>query len=373
MRARWLEHTLAALPMLAAAVCATAVSAVAAPAAAATEYLLAVTRPNTLHVVDVAARKVARSITIPGDGIPGGFALADDGKVAYVLTNRFESIAGIDLDTGKQVFRADMSTSDVRVKSMFGLTVSRDGKQLYVHQIPTRMKRTEYESLDTRIAVYNTADGLTAKPVKTFPAPRRISVMAPGAGPDRVVALGWDLYVFDAARGVIDKTFPLRHWQRENFGEPDILNMWYQYEQAGVLSTPYYAPKTNVDPASPEAFKVGVMTFDLRREEMALADLANAETAIFSSVVNPVRRNEVFTVMNQLFRADLDAKKFTQRLDLPQTYYAINISSDGRELYLGGALDSIAVYDAASFQKLADIPLPGGADQSVGSIRMVRR
>lgn len=370
MRARWFQHTLAA------AVCATVLTAALtafAPVAAAADYLLAVTRPNTLHVVDVAARKVARSIPIPGDGIPGGFALADDGKVAYVLTNRFESVSGIDLETGKQVFRADMSSSDIRVKSMFGLTVSRDGKQLYVHQIPTRLKRTEYESLDTRIAVYNTADGIGAKPVKTFPAPRRISVMAPGAGPDRVVALGWDLYVFDASRGVIDKTFPLRHWQRKDFGEPDILNMWYQYEQAGVLSTPYYAPKTDVDPASPEAFKVGVMTFDLKREEMALTDLANAETAIFSSVVNPVKRSEVFTVMNQLFRADLDKKTFTQRLDLPQTYYAINISSDGRELYLGGALDSIAVYDAATFSKLADIPLPGGADQSVGSIRMVRR
>ena len=370
MRARWFQHTLAA------AVCATVLTAALtafAQVAAAADYLLAVTRPNTLHVVDVAARKVARSIPIPGDGIPGGFALADDGKVAYVLTNRFESVSGIDLETGKQVFRADMSSSDIRVKSMFGLTVSRDGKQLYVHQIPTRLKRTEYESLDTRIAVYNTADGIGAKPVKTFPAPRRISVMAPGAEPDRVVALGWDLYVFDASRGVIDKTFPLRHWQRKDFGEPDILNMWYQYEQAGVLSTPYYAPKTDVDPSSPEAFKVGVMTFDLKREEMVLTDLANAETAIFSSVVNPVKRSEVFTVMNQLFRADLDKKTFTQRLDLPQTYYAINISSDGRELYLGGALDSIAVYDAATFSKLADIPLPGGADQSVGSIRMVRR
>jgi quinohemoprotein amine dehydrogenase beta subunit len=363
MPARWIKHALASLLLV----------ALFAPAAAATEYLLAVTRPNTLHVVDVAARKVARSFAVPGDGIPSGIALADDGKVAYVLTNRFESVSGIDLETGKQVFRADMSDGDTRVKSMFGLTVSRDGKQLYVHQIPTRLKRAEYESLDTRIAVYNTADGVGAKPVKTFPAPRRISVLAPGAGPERIVALGWDLYVFDVRRGVIDKTFPLRHWQRPSLGEPDILNMWYQYEQAGMLSTPYYVPKTDVPPTSPEAFKVGLMTFDLAREEMTLAEVDNAETAIFSSVVNPVRRNEVFTVMNQIFRVDLDTRKFTQRHDLERTYYAINISADGRELYLGGALNAIAVYDAASLKKLADIPLPGGADQSVGSIRMMRR
>lgn len=369
MSKRWLKLSLAALPLAAACLAA----GLAKTAAAATDYLLAVTRPNTLHVVDVAARKVARSFPIPGDGVPSGIALAEDAKVAYILTNRFESVVGIDLDSGKQVFRADMSGGDLRVKSLMGMSVSRDGKKLYVHQIPTRLKRTEFESLDTRIAVYNTADGIGAQPVKTFPAPRRISLLAPGASNERVVGLGWDVYVFDAERGVIDKTFPLRHWQRPGLGEPDILDMWNQYEQAGVLSTPYYVAKTDVAPTSPEAFKVGIMNFDLAREQMELAEVDNAETAIFSAVVNPVKRTEVFTVMNQLFRVDMVAKKFTQRLNLDQTYYAINISSDGRELYLGGALDSIAVYEAATLKKLAEIMLPGGADQSVGSIRMVRR
>lgn len=345
----------------------------ASTAAAAADYLLTVTRPNTLHVVDVAARKVARSIGIPGDGIPTGIVLPEDGKTAYVLTNRFESIVGIDLDSGRQVFRADMSEGDLRIKSMFGLAVSRDGRRLYVHQIPTRLKLSEYESLDTRIAVYDTADGIGARPVKTFPAPRRISVLAPGAGPERVVALGWDLYVFDAARGVIDKTFPLRNWQRPGIGEPDILNMWYQYEQTGILSTPYFAPNTEARPDAPDAVKVGIMTFDLAREEMAVAEVGNAESAIFSSVVNPVRRDEVFTVMNQIFRIDLAEKKLTQRLDLDQTYYAINISSDGKELYVGGALDKISVYDTATLAKIGEIQMPGGADQSLASMRMVRR
>lgn len=342
-------------------------------AAVAADYLLTVTRPNQLHVVDVAARKVTRTIDLPGDGIPSGISVADDGKIAYVLTNRFESVVGVDLDTGAQVFRADMSEGDLRVKSFMGVTVSHDGSRLYTYQIPTRIKRNEFESLDTRIAVYDTAAGLSAKPIKTFPAPRRISLLAPGATRDRVVALGWDLYVFDAAAGKLDKTFALRHWQRPGLGEPDILDMWHQYEQARVLATPYYAANTAADPSSPEAFKVGLMTFDLGREEMQLKEVANAETAIFSSVVNPANHNEVFSVMNQLYRADMASGRFTQLLPLEQTYYAVNISSDGKELYLGGALDKIAVVDSASFARLAEIQLPGGADQSTASIRMVRR
>lgn len=342
-------------------------------AAAAADYLLTVTRPNTLHLIDVAARKVVRSYPIPGDGVPATISLADDGKVAYVLTNRFESLVGIDLDSGRQVFRADMSSPGMRVKALLGMTVSRDGRKLYVHQIPTRIGRAEFESLDTRIAVYDTSHGLAAKPLKTFPAPRRISLLAPGASSERVIGLGWDLYVFDAEAGKIDRTYPLRHWQRAGFGEPDVLDMWSQYEQARVLSTPYYVARTDVDPKLPEAFKVGIMNFDLDNEKMDFVEVDNAETAIFSSVVNPVKRSEVFTVMNQVYRADLEARKFTQRINLDKTHYAINISSDGKEVYLGGALDTITVYATADLTKLAEIQLPGGADQSVASIRMLRR
>jgi quinohemoprotein amine dehydrogenase beta subunit len=337
------------------------------------DYLLTVSRPNSLHMIDLAARKLVRTYPLPGDGVPGAITVPADGKVAYVLTNHNESVVGIDLDSGKQVFRADMSTPGERVKSMFGTAVSLDGRKLYVYQIPTRMKKNEYESLPTRIAVYNTADGINAQPVKTFPAPRRISLLAPTGNSDRVVGLGADIYVIDAKAGKVDRTHPLRHWQRKGMGEPDILSMWHQYEQSRVLSSPYYVAKTDADPASPEAFKVGILNFDLDTEKLSYAELANAETAIFSSVVNPVKRTEVFTVMNQIFRADMTKKEFVQRLDLDQTYYAINISSDGKELYLGGALDKVAVYDTATLTKRGEITMPGGADQSVASMRIIHR
>jgi len=339
----------------------------------AADYLLTGSRPNSLHMIDLAARKLVRSYPIPGPGVPGAISVAKDAKVAYVMTNHSESVVGIDLDSGRQVFRADMSTPEERVKSMFGMTVSLDGTKLYVYQIPTRMKRNEYVSLDTRIAVYNTADGVGAKPVKTFPAPRRIALLAPTANPDRVVGMGWDFYVFDAKAGKVDQTHALRNWQRKGIGEPDVLSMWHQYEQARVLSSPYYVANTDADPSSPEGFKVGILNFDLDTEKVSYAELANADTAIFSSVVNPVKRNEVFTVMNQIFRADMAQKKFVQRAELGHTYYAINISSDGKELYLGGALDKVAVYDTATLTKQGEIGMPEGADQSISSMRMIQR
>jgi len=344
-----------------------------ASTALAGDYLLTGSRPNNLHMIDLAARKVVRTYSLPGDGVPGPISVPANGKIAYVLTNHLESVVGIDLDSGQQVFRADMSTPEERVKSMMGMTVSLDGSKLYVYQIPTRMKRNEYESLDTRIAVYNTADGIGAKPVETFPAPRRISVLAPTADRDRVVGMGWDLYVFDAKAGKVDKTYPLRHWQREGMGEADVFSMWNQYEQARVLSTPYYVAKTDADPTSPEAFKVGILNFDLATEKLSYQELANAEDVIFSSVVNPANRTEVFGVMNQIFRANMADKKLVKRADLDHTYYTINISSDGKEIYLGGASNTVAIYDTKTLTKQAEITIPGSADQSISSTVIVQR
>lgn len=340
--------------------------------ASAKDFLVVASRPNELHVIDLAARKVVHSYRIPGQGIASTITLAQGGKVAYVLTDRNESISGIDLDTGKQVFRADMSYANVRVKSMLAMAVSLDGKHLYVYQIPTRLKRDEYEAMDTRIAVYDTADGIGAQPRRLFPAPRRISLLAPTAG-GKLVALGWDVYEFNTATGAIDRTLPLRNWKRKGLGEPDILDFWPQYEQAHMLSTPYYVPRTDVDPKSPEAVKLGILTFDLDTDSMAVTEVGNADAGLFSSVVNPVNKSQVFAVMNYLYKIDLAAGKVVQRARLHRTYYAINISSDGKEIYLGGASSFVSVYDAETLQKKAEIPIPGGSDQGASSLRVVRR
>lgn len=343
---------------------------VAAPAA---DYLLVASRPNQLHLIDAAARRVVKTIDIPGDGLPATLSVARDGKVAYVLTNRGESVSGIDLESGKEVFRANFSHGNLRVKDMFGMTVSEDGQYLYAHLLPVRLLQDRYEALDTQFAVYRTADGVGAKPLRTIPAPRRISMLLPGTSNDHFVAMGWDFYVIDAQNGAVRKTLPLRNWQRPGVGEPDILAFWPQFEQARMMSTPYGAPMTGVDPKSPEAFKSGILTFDLDSQTVATYEFENASRALFSSVVSPINRNHVFAVFNQLLRIDLAEKRVVHTGAVKQSFYAINISSDGREVYLGGALDTIAVHDTTTLQQIGEISIPGGADQGTTSLRMIRR
>ncbi|MEA2626727.1 MAG: hypothetical protein QOD06_2772 [Candidatus Binatota bacterium] len=348
--------------------------ALVAEEARAKDFLLTAVKPDKLVIVDAAARKVARTFTIPGGGpAPATIVPSPDGKVAYVLANRQESVSGIDLESGKQVFRADFSSPGMRVKGMYAVEPSPDGKELFVFQSPVKLGLDEYVVEDTRIAVYDTSAGIGAKPVRTIPAPRRTAVLAFSRDGAKLYAISWDVQILDPKTGEVLGTHGVRHWDRSGYGEPDVLALWPQWEQAGIFSTPYVAPKSNVPSTDPGAFRTGLMTIDLATGDFAMDDFENTGTVIFSSVVNPVRKDEVYMVYSTLTKLDRAKHEIVKRIEVDHTYYAVNVSTDGEEIYLGGTMNDIAVYSTKTLEKLATIEMPGGADQGMASLRIVRR
>lgn len=357
---------------LAVALC--GVGLLAAVPASAKEYLVTGVKPNGLVVIDPAARKVDKIHRIPGAGVaPGTIVPSPDGKIAYVVTNHLESVSGIDLESGKEVFRADFSSGAQRVKAMFAMDVSPDGKELFVFQSPVRLLPGEYKVEDTRIAVFRTADGVGAKAVRTLPAPRRLAILAFSKDGGTLWALGWDLYALDPKTGAIRDTHKLLNWTRDNFGPPDILDVWPQFEQAGVFSTPYFTSRADLPPTDPSAFKTGVLTLDLASGAVATKEFEDTSAVIFSSVVNPAKRDEAFSVYTQLSKIDATGGALVKRVDLPHTYYSINIAGDGNEVYVGGTACDIGVYNPDSLDRIGQIEIPGCPDQGVASLRMVKR
>jgi quinohemoprotein amine dehydrogenase beta subunit len=341
---------------------------------AAKEYLLTGAKPDQLFLIDPAARTVERAYTIP-DAAPGPLtiAAAPDGKVAYAIVNRWESVSGIDLDTGKEVFRADFSIGDMRVKAMFGMEISPDGKELYVFLSPVRIHPGEFEVQDTYIAVYDTAGGINAAPVRTFKAPRRTAVLAFAKDGSKLYAVSWDIYALDPATGEIVDTLKVRNWGRENYSEPDVLDVWPQFEQAGVFSTPYYAVRTDRAADDPSAYRTGLLTLDLETGDFEIEDFEDTANVIFSSVVNPVRRNEVYMVYTTLAKVDRTTHQLIQRIDLDHTYYSVNVSGDGTEIYVAGTMDDIAVYRTDTLERVGTIRIPSGNDMALASIRVINR
>jgi len=325
-------------------------------------------------MVDAAARKVERvyDLPVPTSGM-AQLVPSPDGKTAYVLTNNLESIIGLDLDTGKMVFRTDFSTNEVRTKSVVTMDISPDGKELFVHQMSVRLGLGEYEVLPTRIAVYNTADGLAAKPARTFPAPRRINMLAMSTDGQTLYAMGWDFYMLDPKTGKMKGEHKIQGWDRANSSPPDILDFWPQYEQTGVLSTPYFYARTDKDPSKDaDAFKTGMLTLDLKTGEYVMDDFENTSVVIFSSVIAP-NRKEAYTVYTQLSKVDLVKDELVKRVELPHTYYVVNISADGKELYLGGTMCDIGVHSTETLDRLATIELTGCRDMGSNGMRIIQR
>ena len=350
------------------------ITGIGAGEADAKDYLLTGVKPDKLVLVDPAARKVERVYDIPEAG-PGPVTIAPspDGKVAYVLANRWESISGIDLESGEEVFRADLSGGDERVKAIFGMDVSPDGSRLAVFESPVHLGLGEYEVKPTRISFYDTSAGKGAKRLRSIPAPRQITILMYSKDGTKLYGMGRALYVIDPANGNVITEHKTQAWERENFYPPDVLDVWSQWEQADIFSTPYYTARSDMDLADPAAYWTGVLTLDLESGEFKIKEVENTDIFYFSSVVSPTNPNLVYGVYNNLAKLDVGQGKSLGRADLDHSYYDINISSDGKEVYIGGTMSDIAVYDADTLEKLGQIDMPGGNNMGISTLRVIQR
>ncbi|MDJ0896405.1 MAG: quinohemoprotein amine dehydrogenase subunit beta [Alphaproteobacteria bacterium] len=338
------------------------------------DFLLTGVKPDKLVVVDPAARKVHKTHTIP-NAAPGPVTItpSPDGKIAYVIVNRWESVSGIDLDSGEEVFRADLSSETERSKIMFGMDISPDGKTLAVYESPVKLHLGEYEVLPTRISFFDTSAGKGAKRVRSIPAPRQITILMYAEDGSKLYGMGRALYVIDPATGDVIKEHKTQAWERSEFYPPDILDVWSQWEQTGVFSTPYYTARTDVSLDDPAAYWTGLLTLDLKTGDFKLKEVENTDIFYFSTVVSPTNRDLVYGVYNNLSKLDAAQGKSLGRVELDHSYYAVNISSDGKEIYLGGTMSDIPVYDAETLKKLGQIEMPDGANQALAALRVIQR
>ncbi|MNJ26103.1 hypothetical protein D3C77_205690 [compost metagenome] len=337
------------------------------------DYLVTALRPNILVVVDAQERKVVKTHKIPNTALGNsvaGLVVSRDGKIAYAVHNRWESISGIDLESGEEVFRANLSTPGIRSKAHFAIDLSPDGKELAVHVSPTQLKLGEYEVLPPYIAIFDTRSGVDAKPVRKLDAPRRTSTLAYSPDGKRLYNFSWDVLVLDPQSGKQIGLHPWRNWKRKGFAEPDTLAVSPQFEQANEFATPYFIEHT--DKNGKRSTRAGIWALDLEKDKVRFSEFEDAKVMFFSSATNPVRRNEVYTVYTQLTKTDIDKGKLIKRIDLDHTFYTVNVSSDGKELYIGGTVNEIVVYDSETLE-FKDRILLGESDQVLSSMRLVRR
>ncbi len=348
-----------------------AACAAAAGPATARDYLLAPVRPDKLVVVDAEAMEIDKVITLDADAGPQPFVpvVDDAGHYAYININKTESIAKIDLLTGETVARADFSSHEERVKTLFGMDLSPDGSTLAVYQSPVKMELSHYEVQPTRIAFL---DAETLETVRTVKAPRQVTLVMYSSDGTKLFAMGRAMHVYDAATGEKIGEYPIHGWKPDLYLQPDVLDVWSQFESSDMMVTPFYTARTDMSLDDPEAWRTGMLTLDLDSGEMQMQDVRAMDVFYFSSAASP-DKTRAYGAYNVLESFDLEKGESIKRVALPHSYYSVNVSSDGQTVWLGGALNDLAAYDAETLERKGQVDMPGGATMSLASIRVFQR
>lgn len=325
------------------------------------EYMVVSNYPNQIHVLDLKSDTRLKTCKVPGAFGPGTMIMAPDSQTVYMLTNHYEDIYGINLDDCSVRFHTTFSEKNVRTKSMMGLAISNDGKELYVMQNPTQLNRDHYRVKDTYLAVYNTADGKGAKPARTFPAPRQVTVMATGKDGGLYMA-GADIYKMDVKTGKYDVALPSRNWNRPLYVQPDVLNVWPIQTPSNDMTILYTTARfqdEKQDLATAD-WIYGYLNVDLETGETETTDFGPITEIYFTGMKSPKDPNLVYGVLNRLAKYDVKQKKLLKAAELDHSYYCIAMNHAGSKVYLGGTYDDVAIYDADSLEKIGSIKLPGG-------------
>lgn len=348
-------------------------AATLAPAAQARDLLVTVARPGNLYVFDAAERSLVTDCTLDVEHpMPGVIAMSPDGGIAYILVNRWEDVIGVDIATCETVFMAVQSEGDVVRRSIASIAVSKDGTRLYTVRNPVRHHVDRYEVMEPEFAVFDTAAGLEAEPLAIHPAPRRSTVMAADRA-GKVYIGGHDIVAVDPETGEITTAVANASWDRPTYSPPDVLAFWPIGTQNDELMLLYSAAVfTDENQEEMADFVWGYSSVDLTTGETEIRDFASFEVIMFSAVRNPAAPNELYGVYTQLSKHDVDTGELIERIDLPHTYYVINIASDGSEVYVGGTSDDIGVYDTATMEKIGEMRMPSGGDMGVATLQVVQ-
>lgn len=340
--------------------------------ALATDLLVTIAKPANLYVFDAGARTLAKDCDMGVDPTPGVIQMSPDGKVAYALVNHWQDVIGVNIETCERVFYAAQSEPDVTRRSIGSLAVSADGGEVYTIRNPVRRLSDRLEVMPAEFAVFDAGAGLDARPARIFPASRRSSVMAAGATGEVYVG-GHDIEAIDPETGETAVKIANRSWDRPTYGGPDVLAFWPVGTQNDEFLLMYSAPVfTDATKTEMADFVWGFSSVDLSSGETTIQDFASFEVIMFSGVRNPQAPNELYGVYTQLSKHDVATKELIKRVDLPHTYYVINISSDGGEVYVGGTNDDIGVYSTETLERIGEMRIPSGGDMGTSTMQIVR-
>ncbi len=334
--------------------------------------------------LDPETLEIKRTIPLTKE-LQGGLTLmpAPDRRTAYLLSGGHEVVSALDLKDGKVLgswtlserMSAEPDSPKVARARFFGIALDAAGKRILGNVVTSRLSGAnafQLEKLTLDRPYLALLDAQSGKRLATISdAPWAISIVAPmqdPAHPNRFMIISPDLDIIDLDKiptgkapvrvsfsQVLVKHVPLREPHYEGQGPVTILAEWFHPEPSGGLgSMPYYT----TDPIVRKD-QIGLVTIDMasgKVDEMELGPPQGPQYA-FATVVTPDRKR-AFAVFNQLHEIDLEKRRLTRIKNLPYTYYAADMSTDGKRLYIFSGGARMSLVDPESMEIVKEVILP---------------
>jgi hypothetical protein len=316
------------------------------------DYFVLGVHPTGLVVIDSSTDQIVSQIPTKGRS-PKEILPAPDGKHVYLTTDGRARIEVVNVPEKKVEEVIDFAQPGTKV-NIFGIALDRKGTRLFAHIRPVKELLDEYIALPPEIW---SVDLSTHEKKKLMDAPTSVVGLFTLADPNRLVAWGTDIYVIDIAKREVIETHPMRTGLPPDQAPMDTLPFFNQYEQSGIVSMPYFA-------TNPMTHKMvlGLANLDLDTGKFDMFELG-PPIPLYSSVVSPDRKR-AYLVMNNLVEVDLTQRKITQVRDTERTTYVVNLTRNGKKLYLPSAGPFVDVYDTGTLKILHRIDLPGDPSSS---------
>ncbi len=270
---------------------------------------------------------------IPIKGATREVGLTADRKFLYVAASR-HLVHKVDLGANRVVATVDVSNGGWD-RLMFGFVLDPDGRTAYGAFMSRRTDNGEVVVGKPVVAQFELETG---KVLRSVDVPWGVAHLVSVKGGKTLYAFGQDLYKIDTTGSDprIVETVPM-------FDKGmNILPFWdYTFDNGGVASMNYYTEKF-----------MGLLLVDQLSGD--IADIViEGEPAMAYSVVLAPDRKKAYAVMDDLTVIDLAKKKYVASVPIKEgTSYGVNVSSDGKKIYVGGGGSTLTIFDAQTLKPL---------------------
>lgn len=270
---------------------------------------------------------------IPVDGWLRESEFSADHKFLYAVAKR-HLIHKIDLASNEVVSTIDVS-SGVWDRFIYGFDLAPDGKSAYVNLISRTTHRGEIEVNAPVLAQIDLADGQIMRSIEV---PWSSVALVSVKNASNIYVIGKDIIKVDVSAEEMRfiGSYPMfeKKW--------NILPLWDNTkDNGGLFMVNYYTPE-----------RMGLLTIDALSGK--ITDIPLNGPPIFAyTVMRSPDKKKVYAVMDELTVIDLKTASYEAVIPIEMgTNYAVNVSSDGKKVYVSGGGSTTTVYDAESLQPI---------------------